>query len=52
MECLLRIVAVLFDRRNFAGMRKVLEQILELDPDHIQAGKLIELVEARVGGDD
>ncbi len=51
VDCLLRIVAVLFERRNFSGMHKVLEQILELDPDDVKASKLLALVEARVGAD-
>jgi len=47
MECLFRIVALLFERREFGPMREVLEQILVMKPEHPQALKLQSLVEAR-----
>ena len=47
IEMLFLLAGRLFERRNVAGMRQALEQVLVLDPKHRRAYKLLGLLEQR-----
>ncbi|MBX3249437.1 MAG: hypothetical protein KF901_19835 [Myxococcales bacterium] len=48
-ECLFKLATGLFERRNVAGMRLALEQVLVLEPGNARATKLLGLLERRDG---
>jgi hypothetical protein len=47
LDCLFKLAAGLFERRNVHGMRRALEQVLVLDPKNQRAYKLLGLLSAR-----
>ncbi len=46
-DCLFRLAMQLFERRNFDGTRKALEQVMVLDPRNPRATKLLSLLDRR-----